>query len=48
MDIKVDAIQSATDIPECISISQIQHRTEKDEHLQYLKHYNYRLVEHKR
>ena len=33
MDIKMDAILSATDILECISISQIQHTTAQDEHL---------------
>ena len=37
MDIRVDAIQSATDIPECISISQIQHTMAQDKHLQHLK-----------
>ena len=37
MDIRVDAIQSTTDISECISISQIQHTMVQDEHLQHLK-----------
>ena len=37
MDIRVDAIQSMTDVSECISISQIQQATVQDEHLQYLK-----------
>ena len=37
MDIRVDAIQSATDIPECTSISQIQQKTVQDEHVQCLK-----------
>ena len=37
MDIRVDTIQSATDIQECISISQIQHTMAEDEHLQCLK-----------
>ena len=37
MDIRVDAIQSMTDIPECMSISQIQQTTAQDEHLQHLK-----------
>ena len=37
MDIRIDAIQCATDIPECISISQIQQASTQDEHLQCLK-----------
>ena len=37
MDIRVDAIQSATDILECISISQIQQASVQDDHLQCLK-----------
>ena len=37
MDIRVDAIQSMTDIPECMSILQIQQATAQDEHLQCLK-----------
>ena len=37
MDIRVDAIQSMTDIPECMSILQIQQATALDEHLQHLK-----------
>ena len=37
MDIRVDAIQSVTDIPECISISQIQYTMAWDKHLQCLK-----------
>ena len=37
MDIRVDAIQSTTDILECISISQIQQTMVQDEHLQCLK-----------
>ena len=37
MDIRIHTIQSATDIPECISISQIQHTTVQDKHLQCLK-----------
>ena len=39
MDIRVDAIQSTTDIPECMSISQIQQTVVQDEHLQCLKTY---------
>ena len=37
MDIRIDAIQSATDILECVSISQIQQTTVQDKHLQCLK-----------
>ena len=37
MDTRAEAIQSATDILQCMSISQIQQSTEQDEHLQYLK-----------
>ena len=37
MDIRVDAIQSVTDVPECMSISQIQQAEVQDEHLQPLK-----------
>ena len=37
MGIRVDAIKSMTDIPECMSISQIQQETVWDEHLQHLK-----------
>ena len=37
MDIRVDTIKSAIDIPECISISQIQHTTVQDKYLQCLK-----------
>ena len=33
MDIRVDAMQSMTDIPECMSISQIQQAKLQDEHL---------------
>ena len=36
MDIRIDAIQNATDIPECMSISQIQQTTAQDEYLQCL------------
>ena len=39
MDIRVDAIQSVTDIPECISIAWIQHKTAQNEHLQHLKNF---------
>ena len=37
MDIKVDAVQMMTDVPECMSIHQIQQATVQDEHLQLLK-----------
>ena len=49
MDIRVDAIQSTTDIPECMSILQLQHTMAQDEHpLMSKKYYNYRLAKHKR
>ena len=37
MDVRVDAIQNTTDIPECMSILQIQQTMAQDEHLQHLK-----------
>ena len=37
MDLRIDAIQSATNIPECISISQIQQASVLDKPLQHLK-----------
>ena len=37
MDIRIDAIQNVTDIPECMSISQIQQASAEDDHLQCLK-----------
>ena len=37
MDIRIDVIQSVTDIPECMSISQIQQSSAQDDHLQCLK-----------
>ena len=39
MDIRIDVIQSVTDIPECMSISQIQQASAQDDHLQFLKGY---------
>ena len=39
MDIRIDAIQSTTDIPKCILIPQIQQASAQDEHLQCLKNY---------
>ena len=38
MDIRVDAIQSTTGIPQCMSILQIQQTMAQDEHLQGLKY----------
>ena len=37
IDIGIDAIQSATDIPECMSILQIQWASTQVDHLQHLK-----------
>ena len=37
MDMRIDTTQNATDIPECVSISQIQQVSVQDEHLQHLK-----------
>ena len=37
MDIRIDTIQSTTNIPECIFISQIQQASVQDDHLQCLK-----------
>ena len=37
MDIQVDAIQAATEIPECISVVEIQQASSIDNHLQQLK-----------
>ena len=37
MDIRIDAIQSVTDIPKCISVKEIQQTSAQDEHLQCLK-----------
>ena len=37
MDVQVDAIQSSVDMPECISIEEIQHVLSQDVHLQQLK-----------
>ena len=36
MDISIDAIQSTTDIPGCISMAQIQQASAQDDHLQCL------------
>ena len=37
MDIWVDAIQSATDVPECVSVAEIQQASTQDDQLQKLK-----------
>ena len=37
MDIQVDAIQSTTDMPECVSMAEIQQASAQDDHLQKLK-----------
>ena len=37
MDIWVDAIQNSTDMPECISMAEIQQASSQDDHLQQLK-----------
>ena len=37
MGIRIDTIQNTTDIPECMSILQIQQMTTQDEHPQCLK-----------
>ena len=37
MDVRVDTIQGVTDIPECISMAEIQQASSQDDHLQYLK-----------
>ena len=37
MDIWVDTIQTATDIPECVSMAEIQQASSQDNHLQQLK-----------
>ena len=34
MDVRVDTLQISTDIPKCMSITQIQQATMQDEHLQ--------------
>ena len=37
MDIQVDTIQNATDMPECLSMAKIQQASSQDDHLQQLK-----------
>ena len=45
MEIWVDAIQTTTDMPECLSTTDLQQASVQDSHIQKLKHfYNYRLA----
>ena len=37
MEIQVDAIQTATDMPECLSMTELQQASSQDDHLQKLK-----------
>ena len=37
MEIRIDILKSVTDIPECMSISQIQQASAQGDHLQCLK-----------
>ena len=39
MDLRVDAIQMSMNVPECMSIQQMQQATAQDEHLLWLKGY---------
>ena len=39
MDIRVDVIQTSMNVPECMSIQQIQQSPAQEEHLQWLKGY---------
>ena len=39
MDIKADGIQTMTNIPDCMTIPQIQQATAQDDHLKLLKGY---------
>ena len=39
MDIQVDAVQSTTDMPECVSMTEIQQASAQDDHLQALKNF---------
>ena len=39
LDIRVDVVQVVTNVPECMSIQQIQQATKQDEHLQRLQHF---------
>ena len=40
MDVHVDTIQSSIDMPECISMAEIQQTSSQDKHLQQLKKFN--------
>ena len=37
MEIQVDVIQTATDMPECLSMTELQQALSQDDHLQKLK-----------
>ena len=39
MDIQVDAIQRSVDMPDCLSIEEMQWASLQDAHLQQLKHF---------
>ena len=39
MDVQVDAIQSTTDMPECVYMAEIQQALAQDDHLQALKNF---------
>ena len=39
MELQVDIIQTATDMPECLSMTELQQASSQDNHLQKLKHF---------
>ena len=39
MQLNIDAIETMTDIPDCMTMQQLQQATSKDDHLQQLKDY---------
>ena len=39
LDSRVDAVQVVTDVPECMSMQQIQQATKQDDHLQRFQHF---------
>ena len=39
MQININTIQTTTNIPECMTIHELQHATSQKEHLQHLKDY---------
>ena len=39
MELQVDVIQTVTDMPECLSMTELQHASSHDNHLQKLKHF---------